>query len=714
MVSDAPAKKDAASDPLAEPLPATAKGGRLRFGLVLVGFFTSGFLASWYWQHSQEEHEAPAEHSDSKHEKARTITKVTEPAEAVPEEKADLPRGDALFCQGRYDRALLVYQSQTEGAKDTPPDALRFRIGLCLEGQGKAAKALAIFRTLTGGYEGTVAILAQLSLARLHLERGEYEAAAHLLQSFLLRADRFSADSPALAEARYMLALASSWNVLPRTTPSPLRDDLAKPVLTDWALPRYLDWLALAPFSQSAPLGKGQAGGTKEILTVQRSTEKSEAVVLQASVPVLPLIELLNRLAHSDNLQLQYSAQARPILESQSGRLELSHRPLREVILALAEIHDLCCLFKGGTVEISTSAEKPNDLRCAFRVSAAEAALRDAIVHHPGHLWTPLAYLLAGNLDAVGKRSLEAQAWFERILKETPRSRWTVEANYNRGLLLLQQGKGDEGRKALFRVVDQSPSHELAPLAYVRIGRMLLEQGELARAISILRRAEAFAAGTESHPVALLTLAAAQVATDNPLPANALLEKQRSLVSKDPFRQTAAFLSAYAHYRDAFLHRHLRREAEELLTALLGMREETALGPFGKVLLGRAYAALNMWDHAVRTYENALPQVQGPLMQDITLALGEALVKDKRPADAIRHFTALADGGGKWAPQAQLGLATIDLQELRFAECLNRCQKLLEDSNLDRKTVLATMGKAFEGMGEYRRAARCFAGQPPD
>ena len=96
-----------------------------------------------------------------------------------------------------------------------------------------------------------------------------------------------------------------------------------------------------------------------------------------------------------------------------------------------------------------------------------------------------------------------------------------------------------EARKAFFRIVDQSPGHELAPVAYLRIGRMFLEEGNSSKAISLLRRAEAFAAGSDIHPLAVLTLAAAHLASDNPLPANALLEKHRLTVRKDPFRQTA-------------------------------------------------------------------------------------------------------------------------------------------------------------------------------
>jgi tetratricopeptide (TPR) repeat protein len=699
-----PGKADVAA--AAEPQSPVGVAGRWRYAVVVVGLFLASAAASWLMR-SGRNADDPVTSENPNPTRSPTPPGVSTTARPPADEKADIGRGDDLLRQGRYEQALAVYQSQMQDAKDERPDTLEFRIALCLEGLGKSDKALAACRTVSTRNTGSAGVVAHLGMARLHIARGEFSAAANLLYPFLLQAQRLPSDSPALAEAQYMLALALAFQVSPRKKPGALHEGLSLPALTDWNPHRHLDWL-------TSPAARPAEAKTQETFSIQGANNKATAQILQASLPAAPLATLIDRLIVAGNLQPDWTVQARKAVDGRTAALDLSHRPLLDAIQALAEPHGLICQLKDGTVQIRTTAEISEQGQADHQVAVAERALRSVIVDHPGHPWAAHAYLALGNFDAAARRVPEALAWFERILNEAPRSRLVIEASYNRGLLLAKQGHVGEARKALFRIVDQSPGHELAPIAYLRIGRMALEEGDAAQAISLLRRAEAFAAGSDSHPLAVLMLAAAYAATDSPQEANTLLEKYRPAMKKEPIRQTAAFLAAYAQYRDAALRKQLRREAHDLHAALLGLREEALLGPFGKVLLGMAYRDLAMWDHAVKTYESALAQGEGPLREEMAFSLGEALIEANRPGDAVRYLTPLAEGKSRWAPSAELKLATIDLHARRYADSRNRCRKLLQNPTLDRKLVLAIMGQAFDGLGDHQQAARCFAGQIPE
>ncbi len=334
---------------------------------------------------------------------------------------------------------------------------------------------------------------------------------------------------------------------------------------------------------------------------------------------------------------------------------------------------------------------------------------------HPRHPLTPAAYLELAGLEAQAGRPEDALAWYARLVREWPRAPLAIEAHYNTGLLLVRQGDRSAARQAFFRVIDRAPAHELAPLAFWRVGRLYLEEGDPEKALSPLRRAVRSGPGSAAHAAAALTMAAAYLLTDNPRAANAILLEHRELVAHESYHTTAAFLDTLARFRALTDRLHRQREANDLLAALLSVRDDTLLGPAGLVLMGQAYRDLGMPDEMVRMYRRALPHLRGPLAAELALGLAEAYwAADKRGA-AVDLYQKLAqaglDGGAR---RARLRLAEIALSEKKPQECLKSCRELLRDNaGADRPTVLRLMAAAYEQTGERDKAIRCLSGEAP-
>src|SRR5262249_53098979 len=123
-------------------------------------------------------------------------------------------------------------------------------------------------------------------------------------------------------------------------------------------------------------------------------------------------------------------------------------------------------------------------------------------------------------------------------------------------------------------------------------------------ALGPLRQAVASANGSAIQPVAVLTLAAAYLLTDNPRAAHAVLLDNREQVMQEAYRPTAAFLDSLARHRGDF--KIGPPEAGGLLAALLAVGDEPVLGPAGRLLMGQAFRELGMTQQMADLYESAL------------------------------------------------------------------------------------------------------------
>jgi len=66
-----------------------------------------------------------------------------------------------------------------------------------------------------------------------------------------------------------------------------------------------------------------------------------------------------------------------------------------------------------------------------------------------------------------------------------------------------------------------------------------------------------------------------------------------------------------------------RRDAGDVVAALLAVADDPALGPPGRLLMGHAYRELGMIEELVATYEKALPEAHGLLAAEMACTLAD-------------------------------------------------------------------------------------------
>lgn len=631
--------------------------------------------------------------------------------EKVRAARSELDDVDRLLRAGRYELALVLCRSISERAVAELRDAFQYRLGLCLEGLGRWDEALTAYRKLASHAPslrmGAVAALGQ---ARVWLRMRRPAESKALLCDVLrrsvlpgLRGQSF------LADARYFLALAAPLELLPNEPPGPLNNSPVFPLTSDWSLNHALEWDRLSRQPEPEPPAH------PEVIEVQRGGDG----LVRIFVAQMSLSGLLDRLAEQARLRIEWSAAARRLVEERSPIVALEGASLSESLHLLVDPVGLVWSLESGKLRLTSEEEAaPVELR-SRRLADARRALREALKVYPRHPLTAAAYLELGNLEALTGHLGEAQTWYVRLAREWPRSPLVVESHYNLGLLRSRQGDRAAARQAFYRVVDRAPGHELAPLAYWRIGRIYLEEGEAEQALSPLRRASSFpggrGGGSPAQAAAALTTAAAHLLTDNPRAANAVLREHRELVSRDSYRNAAAFLDTLARFRAATDRRQRQREAVDLLSVLLTVPDDPLLGPEGLALMGQAYHELGMQEEMARFYQKSLKKLRGPLATKLTLELAEEHWSAGKPDSALPLYQILiAEGPTAEAKRARLRLAEIALAGKKSQECLKSCRELLQEKvGVDAAAVLRLMAQAYEQLGEHDKAIRCLSGQLP-
>jgi tetratricopeptide (TPR) repeat protein len=617
---------------------------------------------------------------------------------------------DRLLGIGRYELALVLCRSFSDRTIAELRDAFQYRLGLCLEGLGHWDEALTAYRKLASHTAAAhLAAVALLGQARVWLRiRRPAESKALLCDLLRRSAQPELRAQPFLVDARYLLALAASLELLPHEPPGPFNDHPVCPLTSDWSLDRALDWCKTTGRRPSADAGPAPV---EEIVEAQQG----EVVSVRIFAHQMSLTSLLDHLAEQARLRLDWSARARQQVEGRNVVAALERTSLPDALRVLTEPLGLVWSIQGDKLSFSSDEEMPAEQLQALRWDNARRTLREAVRAHPRHPLTPAAFLELGDLEATAGNLEEALKWYTRLIREWPRSPLGIEGQYNLGLLRCRQGERSSARQAFYHVIDRAPAHELAPLAYWRIGRIYLDEGDAEQALSPLQRALRSGPGTTAQAAAVLTLAAAHLLTDNPRAANAILLEHRELINQERFRAATVFLDTLARFRAATDRRQRQREAGDLLTALLMAHGDPVLGPSSLVLMGQAYQEMGMHEEMVRVYEKALPSLHGPLASELALALADAYSTLDRRDAAVKMYRRVIEGGvSRGARRARLRLAEIALSEKKPQECLKSCRELLqEQAGVDVPVVLRLMAGAYEQLGERDKAIRCLRGELP-
>jgi tetratricopeptide (TPR) repeat protein len=676
---------------------------------IFVALFGGAFLGSWQLRvHTAEEVETPEQGS----EKVTTKPNKKDGAGGAPAEL--LARGDRNLQAYRYSEALANYAELLEHSAGSAA-AVDYRVGLCNESLGQTDKALAAYRKSISAARTPALLLAcQLGMARCLLQKNNPLEARRLLYPVMLdSAKQRGISGVLLSEARYLIGLSLARETHPAASERLSLDRFATFADAAFEPPFYLDEIVLAAdVSKQAPKAAAPAP-----IVVQKRTATQAAMVIHLDQIAQPAQELLDKLVLDAGMRAEWTPPAKRQVEGRLLNLHLHDWIFQDLLEASADTLDLTCFLEGDLVRFSTREETEGAKSIARVRRMASRALQTAIDADAAHALAPAAYIEMGNADAQARRFKEAATWYERLIRETPSSSCTVLAYYNRAQLHMLKEAFPQARREFYRVIDQVPGHEFALRAYIRIGQHYIEEENTNEAITVLWRAQLLAPNSPYQPLATLNLAAAYISQGQWKLARATLDKHRIPLHQDPYKPTAAFLDAFARYKLAKAEGPARRETTELISILWHHKDATLLGPVGLYLLAQAYEELAFLDQAERLLRKASVSARKHACLAIGLdrKLGEVLLKLNQREKAEVLFEKIAATDSPHRVHANLHLARLHLADKRWKDCAEKCQQLWKDqTHPEPMVVLQLWGTALEGVGEYAKAARCFAGKAPE
>jgi tetratricopeptide (TPR) repeat protein len=631
------------------------------------------------------------------------VAKEEEGAVNAQENGSDPAHFDRLLLDARLAEAVAAADVLREKTSGAARDALDYRVALCQEILGRPNEAQEGYTALATRCPDSPAGLAAVAgQARIWLHDGKADLARRKLAALLLRTGRPPLRGhSALGDVPELLAVAMAREVCGNETAGPLSLSPTHPAV-EAAVPPMV---AAVKWEVPAAVAEPPAASA----TLQKTGSRPESWTVTATARQMAATDFLNDVAKQAGAVADWSTEARKQAAARTLTVSVERVPLLELLRHAAAAADLGWELAEGKLTLSVLSADSTPARKA----AVRQALLEAITAYPDHVLAPVVAVELGNIEMSNGKLKEAAGWYERMIRERPRTATVTEAYFNLGLVRARTGERGLARDAFFRVVDRAPTGPLAPLAHLHIGRLYLEEANAALAARALRRVEARETNAVARTRAALLLAAAELFDDNPRAAHAAIADVRRNIEEAPFVRPAALLDALSRYRATTDPSRHERAAGDLLAALLAYREEPLLASIGLVLVGQAYRDLALGEEMAAAYQKAMPAVGAAVALSMKADLAEYLLATgkKGAAPLLREVAAAP---GPRAARAELHLAEIALRQKRPDECLTRCRKTLATGDAATSgEAVRLMGQAYTQKGDHAAAARCFAGRPP-
>lgn len=636
--------------------------------------------------------------------------RVEIPAAAMRERQR---QGDDHLRAGEYPAALEAYRSLALVSTRTPAP-IAFRLALAQEALGEWEASTDNYRLAAAATDPWLVLAAQMGLGRIGVRLNSPEDSLAPLSDLLLRSSALEATEAEFAsEARFLLGLAMTDR--PNTTPpiSPVLSEIPLQRLSiEWPVARTLAWLKQRE-ADAAPSAERAAHRP----SVSVRGVATQNIVVSADLPAVPAADLLERVAADRLWKVAWREGARRLAADRVVQVAMSDMPLAPFLTALLEPAGLAWRLDAPNLVVTPLDTLEPEPLTAYRQGLARQLLDGARRSFPTHPLAQLATLELGNQYFVEGHYEEASTMYGllRLRGSTP---VTIAAAFNRALAERHLGRLENARDSCYRIVDGSPSHPLTPFAFLSIGRLYLDAGQGPESILPLRRAFSNRSPSELRAAGLLHLALGHILSGHHRDAVNVLFENRGLVQPSPqYRNLAAFLLSYARLKtiDPDTDKY-ERESKFLLRALLSIEEDRGwLGPAGRLVIGRAYQQLEMYDEMAGIFTESLETASPPqaFALEMKYWIGEHAYRNNRIGTARKQFRELSQqaAAGPWRALARHRLAEFALRDQHADVCIEICRDLLHDPQLPEPArVLQLLGTAYERIGDLRRAAYCYAG----
>lgn len=667
-----------------------------------------------------------------------------QPAVAREALSISLGQVDNLIREGNYPLAselLGEFESQVSGLLKV---RIQLRRGLCAELQGKWQAALEHYRALADSHGQTaISDAAAIATARVLIERGRRDVGTTMLMRLLLGRERSMrkelrgdvvhtlAYGLAVSTRQYSWLQEDEW-LSARHTPTP------EALLKSWAL---LD------AGERLPLHR-------DVLKIRQLTSDPSGILVSLESESSTLSSVLKNITTEVSWRLNAPETLTQTLQSRTMVFDCAELPLDVILDAVLKPNGMDWTFQDSTLNIlrnenlqandglssdSSTPEKTEASVLRDQLLAAERFQQLAINLSPDHPAAAVSYLLLG-ATVARKGEIDRAVQLLKTAADTfPRSPALGVLNVSLGKALLIQGDRELALKHFYKTVDRVSGIEIDTIAYLYIGRILIENDTARDAVAPLMRALSLSEETVFEAQSALLLSAAYLLKGNASAANTVLLNHRLAFEVDDTQSPAvqlrtrqlakqgALISSLARFWGSNGTQRIR-EGRGLLSSLTTTNTDEWFGGHGAYLAGVAFAAVGLDSERNAVFRKCLMgSSRFPLQNRMTALLsGDLNYKDALSDSETAMSKAPAPATQSESPIPRDNSAThrtlllrneAAFRDGRYDEVMETCQTFLKDhANVEseiRKPMLRLMGLVYQMQGQHELAIRCLAGIAP-
>lgn len=721
-------KLDARVPEMAEEPPVQESAGRTdrRFGkklamlaLVATGLALGGLSQLAFQRLSGPQSPPPSTSAaaanptagDSTH-RAPAVSHDVPPADP-PVAISELRRADRLLSSGSAAQSLEIYGRLLKYETARPRHAkLLYRIAVAQELIGDVGNAMTNYRGLVGSADdrGLIAA-AKLGQARIWVLRHQPDLAIALLADLALThppADK--PDQNFHGGTLFLLGFAhfaAAGTHHPGNAP---RDVLATRSCA-WISPTWQpEWLLAIP-QFAAHVQPVEANRIDVLYQIGQQPSQTQLNVWLQRQPVTGSIEAV---ADKLGLAVRFSAAAKDALLNREQAIQLPNASLATFLDLMLAQFDLVWNFEDQQLSIVSTAECEKSQVLADR---AARTLRRAVAEFPNSPLAPFVYLALGNSAYLQRDWLEAEGHYRQILRQYAEASVAVEANFNLAQVNVALGNRQDALNTFYNVVDMAPGHYLATPAYVYVGTMHIESGNVAAAIRPLLRAAKLSHTPVDEAIAATTLASAYLLADNHHAANTVLMEYRTAVAEGSQRRAAALIAAMARLETSASATGSIQQGRALVTAINRVAPSDFFHAASWLVVGEGMQLIGLLDQAEELYLSSLrTQLPAWVEHQVRLRLVEHYLQVGKSSATRPHLEILRQAtDAETSHTAKVLLAKLDMQNGSWTDGMASCREILNDdlSEAHKSEVLQIMGRMFESQSQHYEAALCFAGMVP-
>lgn len=623
---------------------------------------------------------------------------------------------DEWLRMGYFSRALSGFEVVLEHSEIRAVESVRFRIALCHEFLGDWSKAQQQYRELAKSIQFLeIRNLARLGEARCLITRGDTE---------LLKSQYFP--TAILNETAYstrvngeLLHLIGRALVLDTKDRGPLwtavksedSDDLAIPDM-DYAPGKILDQLKTV---QQEP----DMSDLPVFQVLQRSVDTPDGCFVRMNQPKVGVRSLLTEMVTECGFQSQLSPDVSVAIQGHGQTVIVSDKSLSLLLDGICMRYGLVWTSSGTNISIVTREEADAAAALEFTRSQTERVLRWAILTSPDSTQAHSSQLLLGVMNFDRGQYAEASHVFQVYLERHPHTMLTGLAAFNLAKCYLQNGQYDEAEAAMLRGVDHTHSTlDTRIAAYMQLGRLRLETGNIKAALSTLVRGLSQSRGHKSEGDISLLLASAYLLADNPQAANSILMERRTLFKSSEQKETVAFLSSYCRLRRAADPARIARETRAVVSSLAYFRPGRMFGKHWYLLAAAAYEDMGLRDSAISTHIAALKdQLPEFVLAHCTVQLAELYIAEADYEKSQILLDAMPEiSNEKLRHRALLSQTELAMRMENFEAAVGFASTIARESTDETTTreALKLLGQSYEKLQNFRAAVYCYAGMVPD